>query len=232
MIGIYKITNNINGKVYVGQSNDIHRRWNQHSSEYEQNRWSDKPLYKAFSKYGLQNFTFSILEECSLEDLDKREEYWIKKLNSLVHHNGYNIRSGGEGNSGENHPRHRLTEDDVRDIRTRYNNHERCKEVEKIYSDRIGHSGFSKVWKGESWQGIMMEVYTPENKEFHLHNTGQKGRENGRSKITEQDVIDIRKRKKEGQNRKDVFNLYKKTRLKQGGFDAIWYNQTWKNIVV
>ena len=66
-----------------------------------------------------------------------------------------------------------------------------------------------------------MEVYTPENKKFHLHNTGQRGKENGRSKITEQDVIDIRKRKKEGQSRKDVFSLYKKTGLKQGGFDSI-----------
>lgn len=232
MIGIYKITNNINGKVYVGQSNNIHKRWNQHTSKYEWNRNSDKPLYKAFSKYGLQNFTFSVLEECSLEELDKKEEYWIKKLNSLVHHNGYNIRSGGEGNRGENHSRHKLTEEDVRDIRTRYNNHERRKEVEKIYSDRIGHSGFLKIWQGRTWQDIMMEVYTPENKEFHRHNTGGKGKENSQSIVTEKDVIDIRKRKKEGQCRKDVFNIYKKTGLKQGGFDSIWYNLAWKDIVV
>lgn len=145
MIGIYKIENNINHKVYIGQSNFIERRFTQHKSPYEQERFKDKPLYQAFKKYGIKNFTFSVIEECKLDELNVKEQYWIKYYNSLVHQNGYNIRSGGGGNDGDNHPRHKLTEEDVKDIRRRYNNHERCKEVEKLYKDKVGHSGFTKV---------------------------------------------------------------------------------------
>lgn len=44
-----------------------------------------------------------------------------------------------------NHPRHKVTIEDVQDIRQRYANHERCKDVEQLYKDKIGHSGFSKI---------------------------------------------------------------------------------------
>ena len=73
MIGIYKITNTINQKSYIGQSNFIERRLAQHKSPYEQERFSNKPLYQAFKKYGIENFTFEVIEECSVEDLDIRE---------------------------------------------------------------------------------------------------------------------------------------------------------------
>lgn len=53
MIGIYKITNLINSKVYIGQSNDIERRFKQHKSINEQKRHSHLPLYQAFNKYGI-----------------------------------------------------------------------------------------------------------------------------------------------------------------------------------
>lgn len=63
----------------------------------------------------------------------------------MAHEDGYNINTGGQGPHDENHPKHRVTTADVIDIRTRYNNHERCKEVEALYKDKIGHSGFSKI---------------------------------------------------------------------------------------
>lgn len=75
MIGIYKIENKINGKIYIGQSNFIERRWTQHKSPYEQERHADFPLYKAFKKYGIENFIFSVIEECSLNDLNRKEQY-------------------------------------------------------------------------------------------------------------------------------------------------------------
>lgn len=57
----------------------------------------------------------------------------------------------------------------------------------------------------------MPEVYTEENKQFHLHNTGQKGSENGRSKLTEEDVYAIRLRKKNGETCEQVYEDYKFT---------------------
>lgn len=232
MVGIYKITNNINGKTYVGQSNNIERRFAQHKSPNEQERAQSKPLYKAFKKYGIEHFSFEVIEECSIEELDNREIYWIKELNSLVSQNGYNISEGDGGASGENHPKHKLTKDDVIDIRTRYNNRERCKEVEKLYSDRIGHSGFSKIWKGETWKDVMPEVYTVENKEFHKHNTAQIGSENGRALLNEEDVIAIRLRKKNGEHWRAVYEDYKFTGIKDKCFQQTWLGYNWKSVVV
>ena len=232
MIGIYKIKNLINGKIYVGQSNNIERRFAQHKSPYEQARFSDKPLYKAFLKYGIENFDFSIIEECSIEQLNDREKFWISELNTLIHQNGYNITSGGDGVTDDNHPGHKLTKEDVIDIRTRYNNKERCKEVENIYSNRIGHSGFSKIWKGETWKDIMPEVYTEENKNFHKHNTGQKGSSNGRALLSEEDVYSIRLRKKNGEDIKKVYEDYKYTGIKFNCFRQTWLGYNWKHIIV
>ena len=62
MIGIYKITNKINGHSYIGQSIHIEERFREHKSKYNWNREKNKPLYQAFQKYGLDNFSFEIIE--------------------------------------------------------------------------------------------------------------------------------------------------------------------------
>lgn len=97
MIGIYKITNTINGKVYIGQSIDIQRRWNQEkNAAFNKNSHSyNLLLSQAFRKYDIKNFTFEVVEELSTEALNEREEYWINYYNSKVP-NGYNIQSGGD----------------------------------------------------------------------------------------------------------------------------------------
>ena len=73
MIGIYKITNKINGHSYIGQSVNILKRWNKHRSFESSN--AQYPLYRAFKKYGIDNFIFQIIEECPVEKLDEREIY-------------------------------------------------------------------------------------------------------------------------------------------------------------
>lgn len=229
MIGIYKITNKLNNHSYIGLSTKVEERWKYHQTPYNQQRESYKTLYKAFEKYGIENFTFEILEECSIQELGEKEKYYIAKYDTYK--NGYNMTTGGEDNVGSAHPNHKLTDEDVINIRIRYNNLERRKEVYELYKDRIGESGFGKIWKGESWQHIMPEVYTPENKEFHLHNTGNKGSSNGRSRLTEEDVRIIRTRRKNGEQLKDVYEDYK-DKLTKGSFKNVWSYQNWKDIVV
>jgi hypothetical protein len=141
------------------------------------------------------------------------------------------MTSGGETNYGDNHPGHKLTKQDVIDIRTRYANLERRKEVYLLYNQRIGESGFSKIWKGETWKDIMPEVYTEENKKYHLHDTGNECSQNGRSKVTEEDVKTIRLRRKNGEQLKDVYKDYE-DKLTKGSFTNIWSYQNWKNITV
>lgn len=85
MVGIYKIENLINHKIYIGQSVHIERRWGEHC------RAKAKSLIgKAIHKYGKENFSFTILEECLVGQLNEKEEYYIHYFNSIVP-NGYNI---------------------------------------------------------------------------------------------------------------------------------------------
>ena len=94
MMGIYKITNQVNGKIYVGQSVDISSRWSSHKSEFKRQKYDTK-LYRAMNKYGLKNFILEIIEECPQDKLDEREVYWINYYNS--YQDGYNETLGGQG---------------------------------------------------------------------------------------------------------------------------------------
>lgn len=95
LTGIYSINNLINNKKYIGQSTDINARWYNHKYCLNNNRHSNDCLQKAWNKYGEKNFEFTILEICSEEKLDEREQFYIKELNTLCRGNGYNLDSGG-----------------------------------------------------------------------------------------------------------------------------------------
>lgn len=88
-IGIYKITNLYNNKVYIGQSVHIERRWQEHCCNHS------SVISKAIRKYGKENFLFEIIEECNIDLLNERENFWINYYNSYVP-NGYNITENTE----------------------------------------------------------------------------------------------------------------------------------------
>lgn len=86
-IGIYKIQNKLDGRIYIGQSVHVERRLKEHL-------WNEKSdLDKDISNYGKENFTFEIIEECSKEELNIRERYWIKYYN-CIEPKGYNKTAG------------------------------------------------------------------------------------------------------------------------------------------
>lgn len=87
---IYKITNDINNKVYIGQtSQTLMDRWNEHCS----NDFDDSGLHRDMKIYGTDHFIIEEIERCSQEEKNEREKYWIKYYNSYT--NGYNHTSGG-----------------------------------------------------------------------------------------------------------------------------------------
>jgi group I intron endonuclease len=97
MCGIYKIQNSINGKIYIGQSVDIYYRFRNHKSESfnPKSNAYDTAIHRAIRKYGVENFSFDIIEECSQDELREREIYWINYYGSFG--DGYNLTTGGEG---------------------------------------------------------------------------------------------------------------------------------------
>lgn len=101
MVGIYKIENLINHKKYIGQSVNIKRRWKDEkiSAFNENDRGYNYPLSRAFRKYGIENFSFEILEECNIEELNNKEQYWIEYYDSFF--NGYNQTLGGDSSKSQ-----------------------------------------------------------------------------------------------------------------------------------
>lgn len=93
---IYVITNNVNGKQYVGATNfALKKRFKEHCHDAKSDRCKDRPLYSDMNKYGIENFSIEALEECLEEDRFSRESYWIDQLDT--HNNGYNYTFGGSG---------------------------------------------------------------------------------------------------------------------------------------
>ena len=78
---IYIITNDINNKIYVGQSVNTKERFSKHISDAIHNR-DNMLIHKAIRKYGKEHFTCAILEH-QIENYDQREQYWIQRLNTL-----------------------------------------------------------------------------------------------------------------------------------------------------
>ena len=96
--GIYSITNVTTNKVYIGQSVDILYRFIQHKCELHKNRHHNEYLQNAYNKYGITDFKFDIVEKCNVEELNKKEVYWIGCLKSNIKEHGYNLESGGNAN--------------------------------------------------------------------------------------------------------------------------------------
>ena len=93
---IYKITNCINQKTYIGKTTtSLEERWRQHQQDANKEHMQNRPLYKAIKKYGIENFSIELVEECDVSILSDREIYWIETYHSFS--NGYNATLGGDG---------------------------------------------------------------------------------------------------------------------------------------
>lgn len=210
--GIYKITNKINGNSYIGMSIDIERRWQVHRNRFkdQNSREYNYVLYKAFRKYGLENFTFTILELCSSNLLEEREIYWIEYYNT--YHGGYNSTPGGNCAPvmpGEKHPNHKLTELDVIEIRERWTS---CtistRELYYDYQDKIKKTGFKKVYSWQTWKHILPELNTQERRDWHRHNLNSYsnwGEKSPNSLITDEEYEQILSLRKESLSYGQIF---------------------------
>ena len=94
MAYIYQITNQINGKIYIGKTEfSIEKRFKEHCDDAYRESKEKRPLYAAMRKYGIENFQIELLEET--DSSEEREIYWIEQKQSFK--NGYNATMGGDG---------------------------------------------------------------------------------------------------------------------------------------
>lgn len=101
---IYKTTNKINGKCYIGQTiRSLEEREKQHLKDAKQKRYSHYLLYRAINKYGMNNFLWGILHE-NIKDMNSLNV--LEQLEITIHdsyNNGYNMTIGGRGSIGKKH---------------------------------------------------------------------------------------------------------------------------------
>lgn len=162
--GIYKIINLVNGKVYIGQSQNIEHRWQEHRRNMYRKKYQNIVLYKALKKYGIDNFSFIVLEECALEELDAKEIQYIESFRSYIGFddcNGYNMTLGGIGNHGA--------------IRT------------KEWNDKISNSQKGKIpWNlGKRYENPKLKGrFCGENNPFYGHKHSKEAVDKMREKAT------------------------------------------------
>jgi group I intron endonuclease len=89
--GIYKITNLVNNKIYIGQSRHVKQRITGHFNKLKRNCHNNIYLQRSFNKYGIDNFKFEILCYCDISELSKNESFYIKQYASFNRKIGYNL---------------------------------------------------------------------------------------------------------------------------------------------
>lgn len=190
MTGIYAIKNTINDKIYIGRSTDIERRWKAHLCAARNN--DPCKIHLAMKELGLENFYLEIIEECSLELLNEREQYYIDYYNSW--HDGYNNGESKNFLEGENNPNAKLTKRDIAEIRSRQSKlKENRREIFNSFSNKITWTNFLFICKYKTWVNILPEYNTKEIMEWHKKQLG-----NESIKMDKDELIRVFKLRKEG----------------------------------
>ena len=225
MIGIYKITNKKTGKSYIGQSNDIERRFKEHQ---QKGASSCIPLDVAIQKYGKDAFDYEIIEECALSQLNEKEEYYIQLYDTK--NNGYNCNDGGNQQSiGLNNGRAKLSEEDVKIIRCAYRDHKKQQDIYELFKDIISFGYFQNVWQGQSWAHVMPEVFTEENKKYYIYQNS-KGENGASAAFTNEEVVKIRQRYV-NESAKEIYSDYQ-DRVSYQTFQAMLWGRSYSNLPI
>jgi group I intron endonuclease len=148
---------------YIGQSRDIEKRMQSHFSD---RKFPQTKIEWAIKTYGRENFRYEILCECSEEELDEKEVYYMKLYDTID--DGYNVRPSGQHDlRGEGNTNVKLSEQDVWNIREAYKNHADKWTTYIPYQNKLTKYSFSSLWEGSSWKYVHMDVYTEDNIKYY-----------------------------------------------------------------
>lgn len=213
MYYIYKYTNKINGKVYIGQTNNLQKRFNGHKSEAfnPKSKGYNLPFHCAIRKYGIKNFIYEVLEEIedgeSQDFINDREIFFIDFYHSLTTENGYNLTVGGDGcpkpplTYEEKLSRSKLfTGDEIKDIQQRLLNDEEFDDIEEIYKPKLKRT-------------FLVNINTGTN--FYNPDFNYPLKKNARSKFSQKEIRAIKDRIKSGEK---YSSIQKDFNIKSAGF--------------
>ncbi len=216
---IYKVENKINYKAYVGQTiGNLDKRRIGHMSRVC--KGCNFPFHNAIRKYGKGNFDWEIIDECSnIDELNIREKYWIKELNTLVP-NGYNLQTGGNNSLAHEETRKKQSEvkkgkkrgPHTREHRERLSKSHKGKTLSKEHRRNISKSREGKKHT-EEMKAKKSELF--------------KGENNSNVKLKDDDIKEIRKWYREGMRQVDIAKL--KDTSNQNIYCVVNY-KTWKHI--
>lgn len=205
---VYKITNTLNGKVYIGQTVDYRKRKVGHFSYLRRNAHRNRYLQKSFNKYGESSFKMEIIKECAVDELDKLEIYYMRKYNSIDKTLGYNMVIGG--NTNKSFPDY---------IRQKMSRSQKGRIISEEHRKRIG-----KWHKGKTISPKNIEKANKTKKDNQI----QWGETNPNAVLTNDDVEKLIKDMLNGLTVEDVMKKYKCSRQTVYG---ITRNRTYKAIL-
>lgn len=214
---IYKITNKENGLIYIGCTvNSLEKRFGEHLSRCFTSEHKSK-LYNSMKKYGQENFTIELIEECDLNVIYETEKKYIESYDS--YDNGLNSTIGGEGCLGYTHsPEMRVK---ISESLKNGNSH-KGKTYEELYGDKADEQKEKRRLSVKKGWGLMSDE-DKQNRIIKTTETLQKT-----SKYSVELVIDVKNRLKEGCKIKQLKELYPE--VKDHFFYDIKNGRRWVNI--
>lgn len=225
--GIYKLTFP-NGKIYIGMSNNIKRRMYEHNNNTHKTLSQCDKAIKQFGKFE-EIEILEIIKDTKIRE--EREKYWINYFNSTNPIIGYNISNGGEERpTGEQSTNSVFSNNEVLDIRKRRFLGERKCDVYKDYNNR-SFATFEHIWLGRGYSNIGTEYLIKSNtlSRQEYSSKANRGSNNNKAKLTETDVINIRKRFDNGEDWKSIHKDYNYVGLQT--IRRICKRETWTYIL-
>lgn len=220
---VYQITNIVNNKIYIGITNNIKKRWDNHKCSND----PDMVIARAIRKYGQDNFRFEVLfRNLSIEEAKEKEIQLIKEKDCRVP-NGYNVSKGGDyiENStriGAENGRAKLTEEEAQYILDHRNLPMYA--LYEDFKDKISYESFKKLYHHNTYTNLSTKVQEyPYNWEF--------GNQFCSKGLEYDEVIDIRKRYQNGEYWREVYKDYSNIYTNEWSFWNAYNGNSYKLVM-
>lgn len=225
--GVYKIENIINGKLYIGSSINIYKRWGEHKRLLRINKHHSYKLQNAWNKYGKNNFKFEIIKVFNgkIDELRKLEQYYLDLFNSFDLAFGYNVNNNALGTGS-----HPFTYDDISKGKSTISKEQFDEIIYYLCNTNISMPKISEI-TGVNHRSIY-EIYCKENytnivKDMDFIQRKNCGEDSNNNKLTENQVQDIIFMLLDN---KYITDIARKFNVNSQTIRDIYHYKTWKHL--